>query len=473
MTLAYHIHGLYTDRYQLEMALAYWQEGRREEKACFDYFFRKNPFGGAFTVFAGLDTLLKAVQAFRFPQPTLAYLEACGFPGKFLKYLVDFRFKGRIYAMREGEIVFPLEPLLRVEGNLIETQVIETLILNVLNFQSLIATKAARCCRLAGDRAVSEFGLRRAQGLGGIWGSRAAVIGGCASTSNLEAGRLYDLPIVGTMSHSFVQSYGDELEAFRAFARVHCSNTVLLLDTYDTLRSGIPNAIRVAQEMAQRGDTLRGVRLDSGDLAYMSAMARRQLDEAGFDQVAVVVSNQIDEWIIRSLNEQGAAIDIFGVGTKLAVGHPDAALDGVCKLSLVNGQPRMKLSDTRIKATLPGRKTVTRFKDGKGRFKADAIHLATEDIPDRMIHPYEPKKQMSLQDLTPEPLLTQVLDGDAVMNPARSVQEIASHVRKRIGQLPGEHLRLENPHTYRVGISPGLDQLRNDLSEKLLEKDRP
>ena len=183
-----------------------------------------------------------------------------------------------------------------------------------------------------------------------------------------------------------------------------------------------------------------------------------------------MASNQIDEWIIRSLNEQGAPIDIFGVGTKLAVGHPDGALDGVCKLSLVNDQPRMKLSDTRKKATLPGRKTVTRFKDGKERFKADAIHLATEDIPDRMIHPYEPKKQMSLQDLTPKPLLTQVLEGDAVTVPARSVQEIASYVRKRLRQLPEEHLRLENPHTYRVGISPSLDHLRNDLSEKFLGK---
>ncbi len=468
MTLEYHIQGLYTDRYQLEMALAFWQEGRREETACFDYLFRKNPFGGAFTVFAGLETLLEAVQAFQFPRPTLAYLESCGFPGEFLKYLADFRFQGRIYAMREGEIVFPLEPLLRVEGNLIETQVIETLILNVLNFQSLIATKAARCCRLAGDRPVSEFGLRRAQGLGGIWGSRAALIGGCASTSNVEAGRLYDLPIVGTMAHSFIQSYDDELDAFRAFARVHGSNTVLLLDTYDTLHSGIPNAIRVAKEMAQRGDSLRGVRLDSGDLTYMSAMARRKLDEAGFDQVAIVASNQIDEWIIRSLTEQGAPIDVFGVGTKLAVGHPDGALDGVYKLSLVNDQPRMKLSDTPKKATLPGRKTVTRFRDGNGRFKADAIHLATEEFPDKMIHPFEPKKQMSLQGLTPEPLLTQVLEGDAVMTPARPVVEIASYVRNRLSQLPEEHQRLENPHTYKVGISPELDQLRNDLSDKLV-----
>ncbi|MFO7725637.1 MAG: nicotinate phosphoribosyltransferase, partial [Oceanipulchritudo sp.] len=316
------LNGLYTDRYELAMAQAYWKAGRAREPAVFDYFFRNCPFGGGYTVFAGLETLLDALEQFYFEADHLEFLEEDGFDRAFLDWLEAFSFKGRIHAPREGELVFPLEPVLRVEGGLLETQIAETLVLNILNFQSLIATKASRCRKSAGDRGLSEFGLRRAQGLGGMWAARAACIGGFNTTSNSLAGHLYGLEITGTMAHAFVQSYDEELAAFRAFADTHGSETVLLLDTYNTLQSGLPNAIQVARELLDRGESLTGVRLDSGDLAYLSKRVRAGLDEAGLEEVAIVASNQLDEYVIRSLLEQEAPIDLFGVGTALAVGQP-------------------------------------------------------------------------------------------------------------------------------------------------------
>jgi len=459
--------GLYVDRYELAMALAYWQAGRAEEPACFDYFFRSNPFGNGYTLFAGLESLLDALGEFAFSENDLAYLRGDGFPDGFLDYLRDFRFSGRIHAAREGEVVFPHEPVARVEGGLLETQVIETLTLNALNFQSLIATKAARCVRAAGDRAISEFGLRRGQGLGGFWASRAAVIGGCASTSNVAAGRLYGVPTAGTMAHSFVQSHDNELEAFRAFARIHGSATIVLLDTYDTLESGLPNAIRLAREMAERGETLRGVRVDSGDLAYMARVIRQRLDAEGLGEVKIVASNQLDEWVIRSLNEQGAPIDLFGIGTKLAVGLPDAALDGVYKLSMADGAPRMKFSETLAKTTFPGIKSVTRHRDAEGRFEADAIHLAEDGPPSAMRHPFEPRKRMSLDTFESEPLLRLGLDGGRRAEDRTSVADAAAYARSRRDALPLEYHRFENPHTYKVGISPELEELRAATRDRL------
>lgn len=461
--------GLYTDRYQLSMAWVYWREGRADVPAVFDYFFRTLPFGGGYAVFAGAATLVEAIEEFRFGEAELAFLRREGFAPDFLEALRGFAFRGSIWMPPEGEVVFPFEPVARVEGGLLETQLLETLLLNGLNFQTLIATKAARCVRAARGRVVSEFGLRRAQGLAGRWASRAACIGGCASTSNLDAARRYGLRSAGTMAHSFVQSYGDELAAFRAFAAVHGANTVLLLDTYDTLRSGLPNAITVARELAARGQRLAGVRLDSGDLAHQARAVRQALDAAGFADVKIVASNQLDEFLIRSLLEQGAPIDVFGVGTALATGLPDAALDGVYKLAACAGRPCLKRADGLAKQTLPGRKTVSRYRDREGWFRADAIHLADEPPPERMIDPHDPTRRLMLSAWQPEPLLRPVLENGRRVGTLADVAGAAAYAARRLAALPPEHHRFENPHIYQVGISPRLAALREELMRPWLE----
>lgn len=470
MSLEDSISGLYTDRYQLAMAYSYWKSGRAEEPAVFDYFFRRLPYNGGYAVFAGLGTLVELLTSFRFSDEEIRFLEKEGFDQDFLGYLAKFQFKGNLWAPPEGEIIFPVEPIARVEGGLIETQLIETLLLNVLNFQSLIATKACRCRMVAGNRSLSEFGLRRAQGLAGRWASRAAVVGGFDSTSNLDAAKRYGIQSIGTMAHSFVQSFDSEITAFRDFASTHKSDTVLLLDTYDTLGSGLGNAIRVAKELASKGHTLKGVRLDSGDLAYLSKQVRKCLDTEGFSEVKIVVSNQIDEHLIRSLFEQGAEIDVFGIGTSLVTGHPDAALDGVYKLSQMAGQPRMKFSDSIGKVTLPGIKSVTRFVDSEGLFAADAIHLITEKVPIIMIHPSEPRKRLELESLQPSNLLQKVLERGEIFKEMASCTESYSHLKQRIKMLPHEHIRIENPHTYKVGISENLFELRANLLENSQRK---
>lgn len=455
------------------MALAYWREGRTEEPAIFDYFFRKLPFGGGYAVFAGTPTLVDCLTKFRYDETQLAFLAEDGFPADFLEYLRGFSFEGSIFAAPEGEIVFPIEPIVRVEAPLLQAQIIETLLLNVLNFQTLIATKAARCRRSAGERKLSEFGLRRAQGLGSLWASRAACVGGFDTTSNLHAGQKYALPVAGTMAHSFVQSYPSELEAFRRFASAHGSQTVLLLDTYNTLRSGLPNALIVARELAERGESLAGVRLDSGDLAYLARQTRQQLDAAGLSDVKIVASNQLDEYVIRSLLEQGAPIDLFGVGTSIATGAPDGALDGVYKLAAVNGEARLKVSDNITKSTLPGRKQVTRFVNEAGAFMADAVHLADETDFSRMIHPFEPHKQLDLSAWIREPLLQPLLENGRTLSPSRNVSRSAEYARERLSLLPPEHARFEYPHEYKVGLSPRLHDLRDQLLDDNLKQLAP
>ena len=457
------INGLYTDRYELAMALAYWREGRAGESSAFDYFFRRCPFDGGYVAFAGLETLLDALDGFRFDGDSLDFLKRDGFPDGFLEYLEDFAFQGDIHAPPEGELVFPLETVLRVEGGLVEAQLAETLVLNVLNFQSLVATKASRCRRSAGGRGLSEFGLRRAQGLGGLWAARAACIGGFDTTSNTAAAHAYGLPATGTMAHSFVQSYDDELEAFRAFARSHGDATVLLLDTYDTLKSGLPNAIRVARELADAGQSLKGVRLDSGDLAYLSQKVRAALDEAGLTEVKIVASNQLDEHVIRSLLEQDARIDLFGVGTDIAVGRPDAALDGVYKLSQTGDKPRLKASESVEKSTFPGLKSVSRYYDTDGKMAADAIHFADEDPPGRMFHPFEPGRSLDLSALRSRPLLEPVLRAGRRLADGPGIDSARDVLGQALDSLPAEHKRFENPHLYKVGLSARLRDRRDEL----------
>ncbi len=462
MILERHI-GLYTDFYELTMAQGYFFQGMAEKPAAFDYFFRKNPFDGGFVIFAGLGDLLPMLEQLQFEADDLEYLRSQGFRDEFLTFLRNFRFQGTVYAPPEGEVVFPYEPVVRVEGRMFEVQLIETLVLNFLNFQSLIATKAARIRRVAGDRIFLDFGLRRAQGLGGMQATRAAIIGGASGTSNVLAGWQYDIPVSGTQAHSWIQSFPDELTAFRAFAQLYPDRCILLVDTYDTLKSGVPNAITVAKELEAQGHRLLGIRLDSGDLAYLSKQARKMLDAAGLHYVKIFASNQLDEYAIRSLNEQNAPIDGFGVGTRLAVGRPSAALDGVYKLCWFDGTPRLKISEDITKVSLPDRKQVWRYWNSNGYFYADGIALAAESAPTTLFHPFFPHQHVDVAHLDKEPLLRQVMVNGKIVSPLPSVQESAAYAQQRLAHLEPEYQRFEEPYVYKVGISKALMELRDSL----------
>lgn len=455
---------LYTDYYELTMAQGYFLSGKHDQKAGFDYFFRKNPFEGGFTVFAGLSELLPLLESLRFHEDELEYLREQGFDERFIDYLDNFEFKGTVYAPREGEVVFPDEPVIMVEGTLLETQLIETLLLNLVNFQSLIATKAARMRLVAGkDKKIADFGLRRAQGYGGILASKAAIIGGADSTSNTYAGKAYGLPVTGTMAHSWIQSFDEEIEAFRAFAKRYPDNTILLVDTYNTLNSGVPNAIKVAREMEKEGHRLRGIRLDSGDLAYLSKKARKQLDEAGLEYVKIAASNQLDEYLIRSLLQQEAPIDLFGVGTRLVTGNESPALDGVYKLSSIDGEPKMKYSENIQKTNLPGQKKVRRYFNGRNEFYRDGIFLRDEEETETIQDPFYPAKSTEITKLESSPLLTRVMCEGKLTEEMPTVAGAAEYAARQLEKLPVEHKRFENPHIYKVGISPSLYKLKQDL----------
>ena len=453
------------------MGQVYYLTGDYTQDAAFDYFFRKLPYGGGYTVFAGLDDVLELISEFSFSKADLDYLRSIGLNKEYVDHLAGFRFTGKIYAVQEGDIIFPNVPAIRVEGNILEAQLIETVLLNLVNFQSLIATKAARMKQVVGDRVLLDFGLRRAQGLGGYHASRACAIGGFRATSNVKAAGDFDIRPSGTMGHSFIQHFGDELAAFRKFAEGRPENCVFLVDTYDTLKSGVPNAIIVAKEMEARGQRLDGIRLDSGDLAYLSRHARKMLDAAGLDYVKIAASNQLDEWVIKSLLEQEAPIDVFGVGTNLVTGQPDAALDGVYKLCYSNGKPRIKLSESLSKTTLPHKKQVFRVIDNEGMFfGADVIALEDEDNVEMMHHPIEPGKSMTFKGFRKEPLLKLVIDGGQILQPKKSLSKIAAYSRERLALLPPEYKRFQNPHVYKVGISSSLQQLRDDLRNQYLNK---
>lgn len=452
--------GLYTDHYELTMAQGYWLDGQAERHACFDYFFRKAPYQGTYALFTGLSDLLASLEGLRFDEQACAHLRALGFDAGFIAFLADFRFQGQLLAPPEGEVVFAGMPVIRVEGNLVETQLIETLLLNTCNYESLIATKAARLRQAAGARQLLDFGLRRAPGLGGIQASKAAVLGGMDATSNVYAAMRYGLRSSGTQAHAWIQAHDDELSAFRHYARRYPNQCILLLDTYDTLRSGLPNAIRVAHELAASGHRLQGVRLDSGDLAYLSKATRRRLDAEGLDYVQILASNQLDEHLIRSLLAQDAPIDAFGVGTKLVTGQPDAALDGVYKLCQIDERPCLKLSENPEKIILPGRKQVYRWYDEEGHFYADGIQLAEEAPATCLYHPQDPERHVDLSGYRSEPLLRPVMEQGRRLAPIVSPQEIARYARDRLACLAPEHRRFDNPHPYKVGISAALLQLR-------------
>lgn len=457
----------YTDQYQLAMAQAYFLKGRKEETAIFDYFFRKLPFGGGYAIFAGLETLLDVLENLHFNERDLAFLKKQDFDEQFIKYLKNFRFTGKVHSAKEGDLVFPTRPVLQVEANIIEAQIIETLLLNILNFQTLIATKASRMKIVAGDKQLVDFGLRRSHGPGGYYASRAAVIGGFNSSSNVRSALDFDIPVSGTMAHSYIQSYDEEIDAFRDFAESHPDNCVLLVDTYSTLKSGVPNAIKIGKEMAGKGQQLKGIRLDSGDLAYLAIKSRKMLDEAGLNKVKIVASNQLDEKVIKSLLEENAPIDIFGVGTQLVVGLPDAALDGVYKLAFAGGKPRLKLSENKAKTTIPHKKQVYRIRDQDGKLiGADVITLQNEENVNGMHHIFESDKWMDFKGCKSEPLLQMAMENGKRLFPEKSLEEIAAFSEQRLKELPSSYKRFENPHIYKVGMSKNLKEERAILIRK-------
>ena len=454
---------LYTDHYELTMAQGYYLSGMENVPAVFDYFFRKPPYGGSYVVFSGLGELLELLQNYRFHKKGLAYLSGLGFSQQFLTWLEDFRFSGMVVAMKEGEVIFPYEPAIRIEGSIIETQLVETLVLNLINFESLVATKAARIKEVAGERMLIDFGLRRAHGLGAVQASHAAVVGGFGKTSNVFSAYRYGLVSTGTMAHSWVQSFDSELKAFQAYAKHYPKDCILLVDTYDTLNSGIPNAIRVGIDMEKRNTKLLGIRLDSGDLAYLSKKARKMLDMAGLEYVKIFASNQLDEHVVASLMEQKAPIDGFGVGTSLVTGKGAGALDGVYKLSVINGNPTLKRSENPVKTTLPGKKTVYRYTDERGMFLADAIALEGETGYTTIHHPTEAGKKKKIEGLMQEHLTEKVMENGKIVGTLPTPSEIAAFSRSRMEQLSPEHKRLLYPHLYTTGITPGLSSLREQL----------
>lgn len=465
---------LLTDMYELTMLAGYLEEGKSESRAVFDLYFRTNPFEGGYAVFAGLEPALDYLEELRFSGEELEFLAGVGlFKPGFIDFLRGFRFRGRVTAPPEGSVVFAGEPLLTVEGTLAEAQFVETALLNIINFQTLTATKAARICHAAAGAEVMEFGLRRAQGPdGGLSASRAAFIGGCSGTSNVLAGMLFGLPVRGTQAHSWVQAFPDELTAFRAYAEAFPESTILLVDTYDTLRSGIPNAIIVARELRELGHELRGIRIDSGDLAYLSREARRSLDEAGLQGVKIVVSNDMDEYVIESVRSEGGVADIYGIGTRLVTcaGVGGGALGGVYKLVEIDGEPKLKVTGDIAKTTLPGKKKLFRVIKPGGGFIQDVVCLDDEVFEggDTVYDPANPLRHAILPaDAAMTEFRRVVMDSGLRTGGRESLQAMAERCKAEMKNLPGGCLRLINPHRYKVSISHSLNGLRGALMERV------
>ena len=465
---------LLTDLYELTMLAGYLEEGMAEKPAVFDLFFRKNPFEGGYAIFAGLEPALEYLEELRFLPAELEYLRSLGlFKPAFLDFLRDFRFHGTVTAPPEGTVVFANEPLLTVEGTLAEAQFAETALLNIINFQTLIASKAARIVHAAAGATVIEFGLRRAHGPdGGLSCARAACVGGVRSTSNVLAGMVYDLPVRGTHAHSWVQAFPDELAAFRAYADAFPDSTILLVDTYDTLQSGIPNAIIVARELRKNGQELRGVRLDSGDLAFLSRESRKMFDAAGFPEVKIVASNELDEFVIDSIRDEGGQVDIYGVGTKLATGGGSGggALGGVYKLVEIDGQAKLKITSDIAKATLPGRKKLLRALGPGGDFIQDVICLEgnTPGAGALVYDPANPLQHTTLPAAVTLQDLRRVVMADGRRTAApEPLAALAERSARELTKLPQGCLRFINPHRYKVSISGELNELRNTLIAQL------
>jgi nicotinate phosphoribosyltransferase len=465
---------LFADFYQLTMLAGYFAEGIHDQPATFDVYFRTSPFQGNHAVFAGLEPALNFLSTLQFGEEEIAYLQSLGeFQPEFLDFLKSFRFRGKVTAVPEGTCVFPWEPLLSVEGTLAETQYVEAALLNFINFQTLVATKAARVTTAAGDKPVLEFGLRRAQGPdGGLSVARASYIGGIRSTSNVWAGKEFSIPIKGTHAHSWIMSFPDELTAFRAYARCFPHNCILLIDTYNTLKCGLPNALTVAREMRARGQELKGIRLDSGDLAYLSKEVRQAFDKAGFPEVLITASSDLDEYVIDSVNREGGCVDIWGVGTRLATcsGKGGGALGGVYKLARCNGKPKLKITNDPLKLTLPDRKKLWRLVHPDGTFFMDVISLEDEKIVhgDRVFDPLAPQLRSRTipENVQFVSIRQTVMENGNITHTDADLAGLADRCAEQLRCLPEGSLRLLNPHLYKVAISKGLNDLRTQLLVK-------
>ncbi len=466
-----------TDLYELTMMNGYLRYGKEKNRACFDLFYRRRGDMTAYAVAAGLEQVIEYVKNLRFTQEDVEYLRSLSiFDDAFLDYLTHFRFTGQILAVPEGTVVFPDEPIVRVIAPIMEAQLLETTLLNLINHQTLIATKAARVVQSArGDR-VLEFGLRRAQGPdAGIYGARASIIGGCQATSNVLTGQLFDVPVGGTHAHSWVMSFPDELTAFRAYADVFPDNCLLLVDTYDTLGSGVPNAITVFNELRARGKEPVGIRLDSGDLAFLSRQARVMLDNAGFPNAKIFASGDLDEEVIWDLKAQGAAIDVWGVGTRMITSMDNPALGGVYKLAAEETDgvfmPRIKISENPAKITNPGVKQLYRFYDRRtGKALADLLALEEEDFssgePLEIFDPENTWKRMTLCDYTVRKLLVPIFENGELVYTSPALSEIAAYARREMDTFWDEYKRLNRPHRYKVDLSRKLYDLKHSLLDK-------
>ena len=473
---------LLTDLYQLTMMNGYLKEGRKDEIAVFDVFFRQNGMI-TYSVACGLEQAADYVTNLRFGEEELAYLKGLGiFSQEFLEYLKDFKFTGDVYAVPEGTVVFPGEPIFTVKAPIMQAQLIETAVLNIINFQTLIATKAAKIRYAAKNDLVMEFGLRRAQAPdAGIYGARAAVIGGCDSTSNVLAGKMFDIPVSGTHAHSWVMNFKDEYIAFKAYADVYPDNALLIVDTYDTLKQGVPNAIKVFDELKAAGYKPKGIRLDSGDLAYLSKKARAMLDEAGYPDTVICASGDLDEYSISSLKNQGATINSWGVGTRLITSADMPALGGVYKLSAIiekDGEivPKIKVSENAEKITNPGFKNIYRVYDKKtGHAEADFIYLRNERPYDEskplvLTHPTDRWKTITFDNYELRPLQIDVIKDGNVVYDKPKLSEIKKYAERELSTFWDEYKRLDKPHVYKVDLSEPLYELKTAMLESIRSK---
>lgn len=470
---------LHTDLYQINMMQVYFKQNIHNKHAVFEVFFRKNPFNNGYAVFAGLERIISYLNNLTFSQSDLDYLQSLGYHGEFLDYLRNLKMSLTVRSVQEGDLVFSNEPIVQVEGPLAQCQLVETALLNIVNFQTLIATKAARIRSVIEDEPLMEFGTRRAQEMdAAIWGTRAAVIGGANGTSNVRAGKLFDIPVLGTHAHALVQVYGNDYEAFKAYAETH-HNCVFLVDTYDTLRLGVPAAIRVAREL---GDKIKflGVRIDSGDLAYISKKVRQQLDEAGFPDAKIYASNDLDENTILNLKMQKAKIDVWGVGTKLITAYDQPALGAVYKIVAIEdetGELRntIKLSNNAEKVSTPGKKQVWRITSReKGKSEGDYITYDGLDVNSleelEMFHPTYTYINKTVKNFDAVPLLVDIFQEGNLVYAQPTLTEIQAYARKEFDKLWDEYKRVLNPQDYPVDLARDIWQDKMDLIDQMRKK---
>lgn len=463
---------LLTDFYELTMMNGYLKNGMADKVAVFDLFFRQGR-ESTFCIACGLEQAIDYVKNVSFGKDEINYLRSLGTFGEdFLQRLANFKFSGDIKAIPEGTVVFPNEPLMVIKASVFEAQLLEAALLNIVNFQTLIATKSARVVRSARGRGILEFGLRRAQAPdAAVYGARAAIVGGCVATSNVMASQMFGTDPKGTHAHSWVMSFDDELSAFRAYAELYPTNCLLLIDTYDTLKSGLPNAITVFKELRQKGYEPVGVRLDSGDLAYLTKATRKILDDEGFPDAKIFVSGDLDEYTIESLYVQGAQIDVYGVGTRLITSHSNPSLGGVYKIAEFDGKPKLKISDNAIKITNPGEKDIYRIYDGQTKMAvADLLCLKDEKIdftkPLTITHPSDRWKKFTISDYFVKSLYVEVMKSGKEVYERPSVQELQSNCTASLNEFWSEYKRLDKPQVYKVDLSDKLYELKQELLAK-------